>query len=248
MNSQESDGFSSEEGKRKRDEEGNDPTKRSKKTLRTPPKKNEDKLDNLTVMLERIILEIQEIKKNQEEYQVEIAGMKQENIDLKKENQKLKQEVGHLKHTVEQIDKENRRNNIIVHGMEIKDDMEKNINELIASQLQVEATTKEIYKLGPTVYKVKLNNWKDKEHIMKNKNKLKNFGNGKIYISHDLTKTELETQRKLRNVAAEERSKGREVKMGYQKITMDGKMWTWDCEEEQIKEYNDRNRNTKTKN
>lgn len=53
---------------------------------------------------------------------------------------------------------------------------------------------------------------------MKSKSKLNNFGNGKVYISHDPTRTELEIQSQLRRIAIEEINKG-----GVVKITIDGK-------------------------
>lgn len=249
MNSQESDGFTSEEGKRKRDEEATELAKRSRKTLRTPPKQSEDKLDNLTKMLEKIMVEVQEIRKNQEDYQEEIARMKQENNELKKENQKLSQEVKHLKNTVEQIDRDNRKNNIVITGIDINnDDLQKNLHEVFKNQLQVESTIKEIHKIGHKTYKVKLINWNEKENVMKNKSKLRNFGNGKVFINHDLTKTEMEIQGHLRNIATEEKNKGKVVKIGYQKLTIDGKSLKWDREEGQLKEEKESNSQTRTKN
>lgn len=210
MTSHESDGFTSEEGKRKRDEEASDLSKRSKKTARTPPKKNEDKLDNLTAMMQQVMLELHEIRKNQKDYQTEMTKIKQENAELKEENKKLKTEVGQLKTAVQQIDRENRKNNIVLNGLDIKDgDIEKNINEIIKNCLELDITVKEAIRLGPMIYKAKLNNWKEKDAIMKNKNKLKNYGNGRVYINNELTKWEMEIQGHLRNVAMEEKSKGK---------------------------------------
>lgn len=42
----------------------NEPTKRSRKSLRTPSKNNKDKLDNLTAMMEGIMLKVQKIRNN----------------------------------------------------------------------------------------------------------------------------------------------------------------------------------------
>lgn len=94
MTYHESDGFTSEENKSNRNGNANALTKRRKKTLRTPPRKTDDKLYNITVMMEQIMLEVQEIRKHQDEYQQEITRIKEENDEWKKENKKLKLEVG----------------------------------------------------------------------------------------------------------------------------------------------------------
>lgn len=55
--------------------------------------------------------------------------------------------------------------------------------------------------------------WEDKEEVIKNKHKLKGT---QIYLDHDLTKTENEIQKKLREIAKNER--GKAVNVGYKKI------------------------------
>jgi hypothetical protein len=43
-----------------------------------------------------------------------------------------------------------------------------------------------------------------------------------MYIDDDLTKEERETQKKLRELAREERDRGKRVKIGYRKIQITG--------------------------
>lgn len=69
---------------------------------------------------------------------------------------------------------------------------------------------------------------------MKNKKKLKN-SQEIIYNNNELTKKECEIQYKLKQMAEAERSKGKNVKIEYQKITIDGKEWKWDNETKNLR-------------
>ena len=42
-----------------------------------------------------------------------------------------------------------------------------------------------------------------------------------------MTEVERNVQRKLRTRAKEKRSRGRNVKVGYQKLTIDSEVWKW---------------------
>jgi hypothetical protein len=57
-----------------------------------------------------------------------------------------------------------------------------------------------------------------------------------MYIYDDLTKEERETQKKLRELAREERDRGKSVKMGYRKIQINCLDWfRWDERQEKLK-------------
>jgi hypothetical protein len=57
---------------------------------------------------------------------------------------------------------------------------------------------------------------------MLNKSKLKERKDDRMYTADDLTKEERETQKKLRELAREERDRGKRVKIGYRKIQING--------------------------
>jgi hypothetical protein len=50
-----------------------------------------------------------------------------------------------------------------------------------------------------------------------------------------LTKEERETQKKLRELAREERDRGKRVKIGYRKIQINGDWFRWDKIQEKLK-------------
>ncbi|KAK4882617.1 hypothetical protein RN001_005936 [Aquatica leii] len=102
--------------------------------------------------------------------------------------------------------------------------------------LEVEVKVKDAITLGTNVCLVKLENGKDKEKIMNNKTKLGKIPTEKIYINDDLTKKEREKQNQLREKAAEEKKHGKNVKLGYNKITIDGVVWKWNKNKEILEE------------
>lgn len=99
---------------------------------------------------------------------------------------------------------------------------------MIEKALGVDVTVTEAYKVGKNqenkIIIAKIENTKQKTLVMTNKNKLKGT---KIIIENDLTKKELEIQRDIRLIAKEEREQGKQVKVGYQKLIINGQTWTY---------------------
>ncbi|KAI4465408.1 atp synthase mitochondrial f1 complex assembly factor 2/atp12 protein mitochondrial precursor [Holotrichia oblita] len=58
--------------------------------------------------------------------------------------------------------------------------------------------------------------------VMKNKSKLRNKLDNKVFINDDLTREERDIQRIIRQKAKEEKSKGKQVKIGYAKLVIEG--------------------------
>jgi hypothetical protein len=79
-----------------------------------------------------------------------------------------------------------------------------------------------------------------KEKVMKQKGKLRgNRATEKIFIDNDLTKKEREIQKKIRAIAREEKRRaiakeakrqGKNLKVGYMKITIEGVQMRWNEE------------------
>jgi hypothetical protein len=64
----------------------------------------------------------------------------------------------------------------------------------------------------------KVESWEQKKNIMLNKSKLKERKGQRMYTDHDLTNEEKKSQKKLREVAGEERVRGKRVKIGDREI------------------------------
>lgn len=67
---------------------------------------------------------------------------------------------------------------------------------------------------------IELNNVKDKVRIMKNKGKVNQIKGGKVYINDDLPVIEREKQNQIRRRTKGEKEGGKEVKIGYNRVTM----------------------------
>ncbi|KAJ3635351.1 hypothetical protein MTP99_008264 [Tenebrio molitor] len=70
----------------------------------------------------------------------------------------------------------------------------------------------------------KIESWEQKKNTVLNKNE-------------DLTDEERKTQKKLRELAKEERDRGKRVKIEYRKIQINGEWFIWDEREEKLKKH-----------
>lgn len=83
---------------------------------------------------------------------------------------------------------------------------------------------------------------------MKNKSKLRNLKDIKVYIENDLTEEERKIQKLIRERAAQERKNGNKVFLGYNKITINGIRWTWDQRKMQLQKEDTREERISPKN
>lgn len=146
--------------------------------------------------------------------QAETGSLRQSSIvmsEVSKESSIFSdKEVKRIRRLVEEKEKEEKKDNIVIKGVKVservrKEDIEKFINEKLG--LQVKA--KWCRLSGKVVVVVGMESEEMKSEIMRNKNKLKG---GKIFIENDLTWWERKTQEKIGKWAREERKKGKEAK------------------------------------
>jgi hypothetical protein len=74
------------------------------------------------------------------------------------------------------------------------------------------------------IVRVELNTFEEKINVMKNKSKLQGQ---ECFIDDDMTLNEREIQAELRKLAREEKEKGNSVKVGYQKLQINGNWVKW---------------------
>lgn len=238
-----SDDYTTDEGNKRRREEGEDDQAfgRSAKIIRTPTKinkKNDEKLDLIIGMMKDLKLETQQIRRELEDYREEISSIKkenevlrQENIEIKTENKGIKEELGQLRNKMEWIEKEKRRNNVVVMGLEVNYENGKTIKEnmetMLKEELQVEVQVKTANKMGDKICLLELESEEDKGKIMRNKHKLRTKKDHKIYINDDMTESERKKAKEIRKKASEERSQGKMVKIGYNTVNNGTNEWRW---------------------
>ncbi|KAF2892016.1 hypothetical protein ILUMI_14157 [Ignelater luminosus] len=126
---------SNEQSKKKRNEDrGNSGYfERSKKTPRSPVKQqinNDEKLDVLIKIIHEMKMEIkaeikqvgeelQQVREEQKEYYKEVEKLKMINETIRRENKEIKQELERIKNNMEWVEKEKRKNNIVMNGLKI---------------------------------------------------------------------------------------------------------------------------------
>ncbi|KAI4465545.1 hypothetical protein MML48_3g00012184 [Holotrichia oblita] len=252
----------SDDGKRKK-EDGE--FYRSKKTRRTPnkddnPKENmTEQMNQIMLLLKNLAGDIREMKGKQTSNKEETKVLQEEIRKLRAEQEQFKEEIKYLRdireketeeidnlkkqvrtanEEIERLKTEKRRKNVIVQGLEIsvnnpkelKTKMENFIEKELGAAIKIESAI----KLGEKTCLIELNSKDDKATVMSNKSKLRNHKQ-KIYINDDLTKKEREKQKLIRTFAKEETEKGKVVKIGYNRVIVNGEEWRWDKEKDEIK-------------
>ena len=146
-------------------------------------------------------------------------------------------DMRYLKEYIQRQEKMEKKNNIVVRGLNIKrQNVKSEIGEFIKEKLGVEAEilwARKIENRGNCLVVVKLVSWEDKQNIMRNKKKL---GGENIYIEQDLTFKEREIQRSIAVEVRKLRAEGKNVKVGFQKNFLEGKWIPWENWREQDKE------------
>lgn len=128
-----------------------------------------------------------------------------------------------------QKDRDERRNNIVIKGIKIKEtNIEAEVEKMLQEKIGVEVKIREAYKIAENrdkdIVLAKLEQRKHKTSVMINKGKLRGEN---WYIEDDLTKEEQEIQREIVKRAKEERKRGLRATIGYRKLNIDGKKYTW---------------------
>lgn len=248
----ESDGASTDDGKRKAGEDCGEfeesSFRRSKKTPRTPHKDamgEKGKLDTILEMMKELKTEVKQIRVEQREYMMEINKLKTENNLLreggellKRENAEIKTELKTLKNSIEILEREKRANNIVMTGLEVAASdpgvLKEATENFFRQNLKVETKVKSVHKLGPKTCLIQLEDEQQKREVMREKSKLRNLRDNRVYLNDDLTKGERHMQKVIRETAKEERKNGKDVKIGVRKLMINGVEWRWSREQEKL--------------
>lgn len=247
---EDSDGSSStsiEDTKRKREGEDieTEKVKKSKKQTERQLKKEKEiqTMEEVMVTMKQIMTEIKAIRDENKEYREEIKELRKENEQLRMEMKLIHEKTEKLdsiEWKMEKIERKQRKNNIAITGLQIHnrkdEDIKGYVEQFIKNELKVEACIKTAYAANNGIVIAEVENFDKKMEIMENKGKLHNIRNQRVYINNDYTKKESEIQRVIRNKAKEEVANGNKVKIGYQKITINGITWRWDEKMKNLKQ------------
>lgn len=160
---------------------------------------------------------------------------------LTAENAELKNENGKLSAKVNQIDRDRRRNNIIVTGIAAGTTAEAAtaVNKLCASSGETGIAISNIRlikgKGGPKVLGT-CRSHEEKMMIMRKKKDLRGPDGNPVYVNDDLSPEDNEIQFLARKRRNELKAEGKEVQIGFRAIKVDG---TWCSYDESAKCFND---------
>lgn len=141
---------------------------------------------------------------------------------------------------IEDLEKEARKNNLIITGLAAERENVKKVAEKffadkfdlhgIILEASVLTFAKDKYKI-----KVKLVGSESKHEILKKKRLLKGSD---IFIDQDLTVNERQIAKNLRDLRRKRISEGCSVKMGYKKLIIDGATYHWSERDKNVKKPN----------
>ncbi|KAK9707951.1 hypothetical protein QE152_g27532 [Popillia japonica] len=148
----------------------------------------------------------------------------------------LKRRVQELENKLARIEKEHKKENIVIKGLDPTENINKiDVQEFIEEKMGIKVEIKEVERIGINnsrmIIKAKMNNMDNKRLVMKNKNKLKGT---KYFIDPKFTNEEEKIQKKLREEARVERDKGKQVKVEYQKIRINSEWYKWDVQNQEL--------------
>ena len=140
-----------------------------------------------------------------------------------------------MEKAMEEQDSEHRRNNIIIQGLKIGNDKIKEDTErFLRAELGFEGEVNAARKVGKNrnVIVAKVETFKNKQEIMKNKTKLRNKA---IFINNDMTVKE-RYSKDFEKQSNRGEGEGEKVRLGYKTIRIADKQFRWDEERKQIVE------------
>lgn len=183
--------------------------------------------------------DIRELKEQLKENRENMEAIKNEISEIKRSDRKekgeMKGKIDCVEKRLEMIEKDKIRNNLIVSGIDIDgqkgEQVKKTMQVMLDKELGVRAEIKRASRINNKKCVIVMEEWRGKIEILKEKKKLKG---GYIFIDSDLTKKEREIQKKIRDRAGKEREGGRRTKVGYKKLYIDGREYTWDEQNEEL--------------
>lgn len=193
----------------------------------------ENLLAEIKKQLEDLNRTSERIESKIDDCQKQINEIKNENANLKAENEQLKTTVAQQNHRIGYLEKEIKRNNLVVQGVtEAEDETDIQLKEKIENILRdmgtpitYEGELQELHRIGiKRANKIrpifmKMRNYETKVKIMKRTKELKGT---QIFITEDFPKHVLEERKVLSNHLKKAREIGHRAFMKYNKLIVNG--------------------------
>lgn len=248
--------FNKKRGKPEHDHSFEEQTafRKSRKVHRTPPKETstsesyqgEEKMEDIKNMfreikeeLQRMSTKIETTNEEVKEMRAEINKMKEE---WKHEKKELTEELGKAQRRLEVLEKDKIRNNLVITGIAMdtsdREKLKAAVENMLKTKINVQAKVKSVYKAGAQRCIVEMENWNEKLKVLKNKKHLKGE---EIFVDSEMTAKEREIQKSIRDIARNEKAQGKNTKVMFQKLEINGVVMKWDKKENILKPIDTKN-------
>lgn len=131
------------------------------------------------------------------------------------------------------MERRRRKHNIIVQGLWIKSDDQEQIKlkleRLFEDVFEMHFPIKSVTKLNNALFLVKLDYFRDKVYILKNKKRLVQgeYTFNPVVVYNDLTAVEKYISNRISQRARGERKRGNTVRVGYMRLYINDQKWVW---------------------
>jgi protein-tyrosine-phosphatase len=178
----------------------------------------------------------EEIKTRDEKWETKLNSLDSKISNVEKKTEKnIRNLVDKIKYLViadERRARREKRNNVIIKsngmGTETQESLNTKVKEVLR-KTEVNTDFGRATYIGKDrnnrdIVSFELKTFEEKINVMKNKSKLQGL---ECFIDDDMTPNETEIQAELRKLAREEKEKGNSVKVGYQKLQVNGNWVNW---------------------
>lgn len=168
---------------------------------------------------------------------------REEERGRREEGRKIIDKVREMERRMEVKEKKERRRNVIIKGIEVKEGGRRERVEKILGEIGAKVEIEEVRRIGGVgemgrdgeMVLVKLGNEEQKWEVMEKKKRLRGR---KERITEDLTWKERRVRWRLGEIARKEQEEGKRVWIKGGMIRIGEKWWRWDEEEEKLKDSN----------
>lgn len=169
----------------------------------------------------------QEMRKLQEAFVLRLSGMEEKMALLVQENIREKERILNLESELERLDREKRRNNIKIKGIQAEtvEEAARSVREILSTDVSnVRLITAQRGKIIIGTCK----SFDEKLRIMRKKKDLHTSSGAPVYVDNDLSPKDQEIYYKARRTATELRAEGRDVRVRPRSLIVDGDLLLYD--------------------
>lgn len=193
-------------------------------------------IKGLSITLTNVQTQITEMRVNVD---AKLDQLNNKFADWQNEKAELLQKQTELEERLDRIERQQKRNNIVVTGVAVEAQAQANnvIEQLLKAKLNMNLKVGNAFyiktKSGANKIIATMNSYEDKNAVMKSKRKLNDVGGPvKIFINDDLIPKDEFIQYQARIFAKKMRDSGKDAKIAFKKVYVNNVAHIWDANSE----------------